>query len=123
MRADAQDFESVTLPHLDSLFRTALRVIGDRSEAEDLVQETYLQAWRSFHRFEIGTNCRAWLFKILFNVIHHHRRKLFGLKLVRESEEILEGALVYEPSVLDQLNDEEILSALQKIPQQYREVL
>jgi RNA polymerase sigma-70 factor, ECF subfamily len=123
MRVDTYDFESVTLPHLDALFRTALRVIGDRSEAEDLVQETYLQAWRSFHRFEIGTNCRAWLFKILFNVIHHHRRKLFGLKLVKESEDILEGTLVYEPPVLEQLSDEEILAALQKVPQQYREVL
>jgi RNA polymerase sigma-70 factor (ECF subfamily) len=72
-----EDFEAAAMPHFDDLYRTAARVIGDRTEAEDLVQETYLQGWKSFHRFEPGTNCRAWLFKILFHVIHHHRRKWF----------------------------------------------
>ncbi|HEU4389055.1 MAG TPA: sigma factor, partial [Blastocatellia bacterium] len=65
--SQAQDFECAAMPHLNDLFRTALRVIGNRSEAEDLVQETYLQAWKSFHRFEPVTNCRVWLFKILFH--------------------------------------------------------
>jgi len=75
-----EDFESVALPHFDDLDRTAARVLGDRNEAEDLVQEAYLQAWKSFHRFETGTNCLAWLFKILFHVIHHHRRNWFNIK-------------------------------------------
>ena len=118
-----EDFDSIALIHLDALFRTALRVLGDQSEAEDIVQETYLQAWKSFHRFEKGTNCRAWLFKIMFHVIHHHRRKIFNLKLVKESEEILEDTLVYEPAVFEYLTDEEVLLAFEKIPQQYREVL
>src|SRR5437868_142574 len=104
-----EDFDSIALIHLDALFRTALRVLGDQSEAEDIVQETYLQAWKSFHRFEKGTNCRAWLFKIMFHVIHHHRRKIFNLKLVKESEEILEDTLVYEPAVFEYLTDEEVL--------------
>ncbi|HWN98290.1 MAG TPA: sigma factor, partial [Blastocatellia bacterium] len=69
-----EDFESAALPHMDDLFRTARRVLGNQSEAEDVVQETFLQAWKSFERFELGTNCRAWLYKIMFHVIQHNRR-------------------------------------------------
>ena len=118
-----EDFESVALAHFDDLYRTASRVIGDRQEAEDLVQEAYLQAWKSFHRFELGTNCRAWLFKILFHVIHHHRRKWFNIKLIKESEEILEEVLVYEPPIPEQLTDEDILAALDRVPEDFREVI
>jgi RNA polymerase sigma-70 factor, ECF subfamily len=121
--AKEEDFEAAAMPHLNDLFRTAYRVIGNRSEAEDLVQEAYLQAWKSFHRFELGTNCRAWLFKILFHVIHHHRRKWFNISLFKEGDDFLEETLVYEPPVPQSLNDEEVLMAIDKIPQQYREVV
>jgi len=117
------DFEAAALPHLDDLFRTALRLTGDQTEAEDLVQEAYLQAWKSFHRFELGTNCRAWLFKILFHVTHHYRRKIFNFKTVKESEEVLEETVAYEPPVPEELSDEEVLAAFQKLPQPYREVV
>lgn len=118
-----QDFESATLPHLDDLFRAAVRLIGDRTEAEDVVQDVYLQAWKSFHRFEAGTNCRAWLFKILFHVIHHHRRKWFQVKILKEREDVLDEALTSEPPIPEHLSDDEVLVAFQKIPQQYREVV
>jgi RNA polymerase sigma-70 factor (ECF subfamily) len=121
--AREEDFEAAAMPHLNDLFRTAYRVIGERGAPEDLVQEAYLQAWKSFHRFEPGTNCRAWLFKILFHVIHHHRRKWFNLSLFKEGDDFLEETLVYEPPVAESLNDEEVLAALQKLPQQYREVV
>lgn len=117
------DFEAAALPHLDDLFRTALRLTGDRTEAEDLVQEAYLQAWKSFHRFELGTNCRAWLFKILFHVTHHYRRKIFNFKTVKESEEVLEETVAYEPQVPEELSDEEVLAAFRKLPEPYREVV
>ena len=120
---NVNEFEAAALPHLNDLFRTALRVIGNRTEAEDLVQETYLQAWKSFHRFEAGTNCRAWLFKILFNVIHHHRRKLFKFRLVDDAEDTFENTLVYEPPIPQHLTDEDVLAALESIPQQYREAV
>jgi RNA polymerase sigma-70 factor (ECF subfamily) len=116
-------FEAAAMQHLNDLFRTAFRVIGDRAEAEDLVQETYLQAWKSFHRFEQGTNCRAWLYKILFHVINHHRRKWFKFNWVKDGEELLGNSLVYEPPVSQDLTDEEVLHSLEKIPQQYREVI
>jgi RNA polymerase sigma-70 factor (ECF subfamily) len=121
--AKVEDFESTALPHLNDLFRTATRVIGDRSEAEDLVQEAYFQAWKSFHRFEPGTNCRAWLYKILFHVIQHHRRKWYNSRSARETEEFLMETIAYEAPVPQQLSDEDVLAAFDKIPVHYREVV
>lgn len=65
---EGEEFEKTALVHLDALYRTALRLTRSRAEAEDVVQETYLRAFRSFRRFNAGTNCRAWLFTILRNV-------------------------------------------------------
>lgn len=62
-------FENEALPHLESLMRTAVRMSGERARAEDAVQETYLRAWRSFRTYRPDTNCRAWLFRILLNVL------------------------------------------------------
>lgn len=119
----AEEFESAALPHLNDLFRAARHVVGDAHQAEDLVQETYLQAWKSFHRFEPGTNCRAWLFKILFHVISHHRRKWYKWSRSAADDETLEQTLPYEPPIPQQLTDEEVLAAFEKIPAQYREVV
>lgn len=66
--ARCREFEEQALVHLDSLYRTALRLTRNRAEAEDVVQDTYLRAFKSFHRFAPGTNCRAWLFTILRRV-------------------------------------------------------
>jgi len=119
------DFESAALPHMDDLYRTARRVLGNQSEAEDVVQETFLQAWKSFERFELGTNCRAWLYKIMFHVIQHNRRKRFSfnLKSTRDDNVELETSLVYEPPVTQQLTDEDVIAAFDRIPQHYREVV
>lgn len=117
------EFETAALPHLDTLYRAAAHIVGNRTQAEDLVQEAYLQAWKSFDRFEPGTNCRAWLFKILFHVIQHHRRKSFRLKLTDEGDQVFEQTLMYEPPVSQDLTDEEVLAAFQKLPVQYREVV
>jgi RNA polymerase sigma-70 factor, ECF subfamily len=121
--AKSEEFEGAALPHLNDLFRTALRLTRDRAEAEDLVQEAYLQAWKSFHRFEAGTNCRAWLFKILFHVIQHHRRKWFRMRLVSDEDERIEETVSYEPPVSPHLSDEDVLAAFDKIPPHYREVV
>jgi RNA polymerase sigma-70 factor (ECF subfamily) len=69
------EFETVALPHLDALYRSALRLTHNRAEAEDVVQETYLRAFRSFHRFNPGTNARAWLFTILRNAFLNRVRQ------------------------------------------------
>lgn len=75
-------FEEETLPHKSALFQSAYSLLGSRGEAEDAVQETYFQAWKSFRAFELGTNCRAWMFSILFNVVRQQRRKwIFRFRL------------------------------------------
>lgn len=119
----AQQFELEAMPHLSDLFRTATRVLSDRSRAEDVVQEVYLQAWKSFHRFEPGTNCRAWLFKILFHCINHHRRKWFRFPLLSEKEEFLEVNLTYAEPIPEHLTDEDILAAMDKLPADFRAVV
>jgi len=122
-RSPEQRFEAEAMPHLNDLFRTALRMTGERGQAEDILQEVYLQAWRSFDRFSAGTNCRAWLYKILFHCVSHHRRRWFRFPLLKEKEEFLEANLVQPPSVHDQVTDGEILNALDAIPVEFRSVV
>ena len=117
------EFETIAMPHRNDLYRTARRVLGNQTEAEDVVQETYLQAWKSFHRFEPGTNIRAWMFKILFHVIQHHRRKSYRLVTVKEEEEFIFDQLTYEPPVPQELRDEDVLAALDRVPMHFRSVI
>ncbi len=119
----AARFESEAMPHLNDLFRTALRMTGERGNAEDVLQEVYLQAWRSFGRFEAGTNCRAWLYKILFHCVSHHRRKWFRFPLLKETEEFLEASLVAPAAIAENVTDEQILRALDEIPSEFRSVV
>jgi len=119
----AERFELEAMPHLSDIFRTAARILGDRARAEDVAQEVYLQAWKSFHRFESGTNCRAWLFKILFHCVNHHRRKWFRFPQLKETEEFLEVNLTAPEPIPNQLTDEDILSALDRIPADFRAVI
>ncbi|MGO4884040.1 MAG: sigma-70 family RNA polymerase sigma factor [Bryobacteraceae bacterium] len=114
------EFETAALPHLNEMYRMAARLLGDTTKAEDAVQETYLQAWKSFARFEPGTNCRAWLFKILVNTVHHHRRSWFNLRRVKESEEILEQTAAAAAPVPERIAQREILRALDRLPADYR---
>src|SRR5258706_410589 len=128
MKAEANScpvaqFEAEALPHLSDLFRTAVRILGDRNRAEDVAQEVYLQAWKSFDRFESGTNCRAWLFKILFHCVNHHRRKWFRFPLLKETEEFLEANLIAATPLPETLEDEDILAALDRMPADFRSVV
>jgi RNA polymerase sigma-70 factor (ECF subfamily) len=116
-------FEKEAMPHMGDVFRSALRLAGDRTRAEDLTQEVFLQAWKSFPKFEPGTNCRAWLFKILFNCAHHQRRKLFRFPLLKQTEEFLEENLVAATPIDEQISDADILGALDKIPVEFRSVV
>jgi RNA polymerase sigma-70 factor (ECF subfamily) len=119
----SERFEAEAMPHLTDLFRTATRLVQDRVRAEDIVQEVYYQAWRSFDRFESGTNCRAWLYQILFHCVNHHRRKWFRFPLLKETEQFLETNLMYTPPVNETLTDEAILKALDEIATDYKAVV
>jgi RNA polymerase sigma-70 factor (ECF subfamily) len=117
----ADRFAAEAMPHVNDIFRTAVRMLaGDRARAEDATQESYLRAWQSFARFSTGTNCRAWLFKILFHVVHHHRRQWFRFPGVTESEAILETTIANPDPVPEHVRDEEILAALDRIPAEFR---
>lgn len=122
-KARREEFETAALPHLNDIYRAASRLLGDGGKAEDVVQDVYLLAWKSFDRFEPGTNCRAWLFKILFHSAHHYRRKWMNVRMIRESEEVVEQTVAAHPPVPPGITDEEMLAALAQIPQEFRAVV
>ena len=116
-------FEAEALPHLSDLFRVAMWLLKDRSEAEDLVQDTFTQALQSFHRFEKGTNCRAWLIRILFHINSNHRRAKARLQLVIDIDERIAETLAFDPPTPQGLTEEEVLRALSSLPSQFEEVV
>jgi RNA polymerase sigma-70 factor (ECF subfamily) len=123
MTPSLASFEEMAMPLMNELFRTARRTLSNKTDAEDIIQEVYLQAWKSFHRFTPGTNCRAWLFKIMFHVINHHWRKNHRFVTLSEEEEFLFEQLVAEPDIATELQDEDILAALAELPEQFRAVI
>lgn len=117
-------FEMEAMKHLHELYRTANRLTLNSSDAEDLVQETFMQAWKSFERYEVGTNCRAWLYKILFNKFDHYRRKKYTrAKYMQEADEFVFDNATYAAPIPEHLTDTQIISALNKLPEHYRSVI
>ena len=116
-------FEAEALPHVDRLFRLAMWFERDRSEAEDLVQETMMQALQSFHRFQPGTNCRAWLTTILQHVRSNRRRARDRSLLVEDPDDRIGQATPFVPPVPQQLTDEDLLNALRRLPPAFQEVI
>ena len=117
-------FETEAMQHINDLYRTAVRLTMNQTEAEDLVQETYMQAWKSFDHYEPGTNCRAWLYKILFNKFDHYRRKKYTrAKYLQEADELVFDNAAYSAPIPEHLTDTEIIAALNKLPEHYRAVV
>ena len=119
----ARRFEAEAMPHLQDIYRAAARILGQRERAEDVAQEVFLRAWKSFDRFEEGTNCRAWLFKILFHCVSHERRRWFRFPLLKETEEFVEANLPAPEPIPDDISDAQILQALDAIPVEFRAVV
>jgi RNA polymerase sigma-70 factor (ECF subfamily) len=111
------------MPHVDRLFRLAMWWERDRNEAEDLVQETLVQALQSFHRFTAGTNCRAWLISILHHVRSNRRRAKRRQFAWEDSLEEFGETTAFVPSVPQHLTDEDILAALDGIPRAYQDII
>ncbi len=132
--APSEDFEAGVLAQLDSLYRTALRMTSNRQEAEDLVQETMLKAFRFAHTYQPGTNLRAWLFRILnTSAINRYRKQaahptptplpdgeeFYLYNQIRDlsGQELSAGA---EEEVLSKYLDEDVFKALNDLPPNFR---
>jgi len=117
-------FETEAMPHVDRLFRHAMWLVRNRAEAEDLVQETLVQALQSFHRFTPGTNCRAWLVSILQHVRLNRQRKQ-GRTVIDATvdDERVANIVPFVPPIPDHVTDEDMLLALQQIPPHHQEVI
>ncbi len=132
--ADQATFAAAAMPFMDQLYSHALRMTRNPADAEDLVQETYLKAYRAYESFEEGTNLRAWLFRILTNsYINTYRKKQRrpGESDLGDVEELylyrrLGGAETStlgrsaEDELLDRLTEAEVKQAIEDLPEQYR---
>jgi len=126
----SSSFEADALASLDSLYRTALRLTRRPADAEDLVQETYLKAFRSADRFEPGTNLRAWLFTILHNTARNRVRDQARDAVTVDSEaveraEITSAAPAHSPEALllrDTLAPD-LQAAIDALPETFRQAL
>ena len=116
-------FEAEALPFLGDLFRFAMWLLRDQREAEDLVQETFVQALGSFHRYERGTNCRAWLITIMYNTKNKWRRTGSRLRIIEDVEEQIAQTVAFEPPTPEGVTDEEVLQALDRLPKNYQEIV
>jgi RNA polymerase sigma-70 factor, ECF subfamily len=125
-------FERDVLPLLPSLYGAALRMTRNPSDAEDLVQDTYLRAFRGFGGFQEGTNLKAWLYRILTNsFINTYRKKQRQPQIVEGPDDIDEWYLYdklggqnvqdsAEDEVLDKLPDTDVKQALESLPENFR---
>lgn len=119
-RKRAREFEQAALPHLTAIYRLA-RQMSDEAQAQDLVQETYLRAWKYFASFQTGTNCRAWLCRILHNVwADRWRRPRLELSLTEQSEPAVEPYYDWEDEFVRDELSAELEQALAQLPAVYR---
>jgi RNA polymerase sigma-70 factor, ECF subfamily len=115
-----EEFDRSALMYLPELVRVASRLCGSRDAADDLVQETYLQAWRSFHRFEPGTNCRAWLYKILLFSHARQQRRQTRRPIMVALDAAAEAAFTADAPTPDTLTTSSVKAAFESLPQVYR---
>ncbi|MEZ8219966.1 RNA polymerase sigma-70 factor, ECF subfamily [Candidatus Fervidibacteria bacterium JGI MDM2 JNZ-1-D12] len=131
------EFEAAVLPLRDELRKAALKLTHSLESAEDLVQETLLHAFRGFAQFKQGTNLKAWLMRIMFNLfISHYRHQqrtvqtvsleglLEELELAEENSDLLlDEAVSPEEIVMAKVMDDEVAKALEQLPKPFREVV
>jgi RNA polymerase sigma-70 factor, ECF subfamily len=128
----AARFERDALPYLDQLYSAAMRMTRNPADAEDLVQETFAKAYASFHQFQVGTNLKAWLYRILTNTfINSYRKKqreprqsasedIEDWQLARAESHTSTGLKSAEAEALEHLPDSDVKKALQELPEDFR---
>ena len=131
---NATDFHEEALPHMDAVFRFALRLSGSKDQAEDLVQDTFLRAFRAWDQYTPGTQCKSWLFTICRNVfLRQKERGQRHDEIVSENVDRTSGpfdvvnpvwvkAVEADPEgdFFEAIVDEEVLKHIQAIPEDYR---
>ena len=129
-----EQFTADAMQYAPQLFSTALRMTRNRSDAEDLVQETYIKGWRSFHTFQEGTNLRAWLFRIMTNtyINKYNAQKRKGTEVELDDVEELflykrlgsidqsQLSISAEDQMLELFTDDEVKNALEELPDDFR---
>jgi RNA polymerase sigma-70 factor (ECF subfamily) len=136
LRAARQEsFEVEAMGFVDALYNTALRMTRNAQDAEDLVQEAYLKAYKNFDKFEAGTNLKAWLFKIMKNTFINNYRKQQSIPPQSDfadiedsfenqvSEEVTRQIKNPEQELLEGVLDEHVQQALDELPEDYRLVI
>lgn len=130
--ADQANFERDALRYAPQLYSAALRMTRNPADAEDLVQETFLRAFRAYHTFTEGTNLKAWLYRILTNTYINRYRKeqrrptevelgeLQDLYLFRRLGEVSGASVSAEKEALDRFVDSDIIEALESLPETFR---
>jgi len=129
-----KSFEAEALPHMEALYRTALRMTKNENDAEDLVQEAYVKAYRFWDRFESGSNCRAWLFKIMTNIFINDYRSKSRLPMAVNVDELddnfLYGQLAAEGATQNpeqqlfaRIFDDDVKRAIEDLPDDFRFVV
>ena len=135
-----KEFEDIAMEHVDSLYSMAIRLVFNKEEAEDLVQETYLKAYRFFDTFQKGTNIKAWLFKILRNTFINKYRKAVNLpsEIFYEDVESVNSNLSYKQesdsgeltdtleskyNELGNLMEDDVKHAIDSLPIEYKEAI
>lgn len=117
-----QEFEQIALVHLSALLRAALRLARDLAVAEDLVQEAMLRAWRHFDQFQRGTNCKAWLFRIMLNCWSTRQQKTQQEAIQFLAEEYGDERPV-QSRIESRFSAGEIQSSIDALSEDYRTVL
>ena len=128
-----EDFQREAVPHMNAVFNYALKITGDEDDANDLVQETYLKAFRFFDKFEKGTNCKAWLFRILKNsYINDYRKNVkepnkVDYEDVQNFYENIQPNEIstnhFEQDAFSKLLDDEITKVMSTLPEDFRTVI
>lgn len=128
--AKQSDFEREALPHMSALYSFAVRLCRNREDAHDLVQETYMKGFRFFDKFERGTNCKAWLFRILKNTYINQYRKdkrepdIVEYDVIEEFYDLIRSesseSTDLQKKIFDNLLDDEVSTALESLPETFR---
>jgi len=126
--ADISKFENTATPYVDAVYRTAFALSGRQEKAEDLTQDTFAKALERFDSFQLGTNCKAWLLRILRNTwideLRHMRvvgpQVVINEAVLPKPEHAEKTVWTSAVDILDSFSDEEVIRAMRQLPDEQR---